>query len=60
MADDLKKTGKGDDARINVNQVHEVTYWSKTLDCTGQKLKDAVKAVGPMVRDVKDWLVKNK
>jgi hypothetical protein len=31
MADDLKKTGRQDDERINVDQDHEVTYWSQKL-----------------------------
>ncbi|HEU4443025.1 MAG TPA: hypothetical protein VFR83_13440 [Burkholderiales bacterium] len=28
MADDLKQTGKADDQRINVEQAHELSYWS--------------------------------
>jgi Protein of unknown function (DUF3606) len=31
MADDLKQTGKPDDARINVDQDHELGYWSEKL-----------------------------
>lgn len=59
MPDDLSKTGKGDDSRINVNQDHEVSYWSKTLDVSADKLKQAVKEVGPMVKDVKNYLGKS-
>ena len=29
MADDLKETGRQDDARINLDQNHEVQYWSE-------------------------------
>jgi hypothetical protein len=29
MADDLKQTGKPDDAKINVEQEHEVKHWSE-------------------------------
>ena len=29
MADDLKQTGKPDDARISVDQAHELGYWSE-------------------------------
>lgn len=58
MADDLKNTGKQDDARINVNQDHEVAYWTKTLGVSAEKLKAAVNAVGPMVKDVKKYLGK--
>lgn len=58
MADDLKNTGKQDDIRINVNQDHELTYWSKILGVSAEQLKAAVKAVGPMVKDVKKYLGK--
>jgi Protein of unknown function (DUF3606) len=30
-ADDLKQTGSQDDARINVEQEHELSYWSERL-----------------------------
>jgi hypothetical protein len=32
MADDLKQTGKPDDARINVEQDQEVQYWPMVKD----------------------------
>lgn len=60
MADDLSKTGKGDDIRININQAHEVSYWSRELNTTAEKLRRAVEAVGPMVANVKRWLNSNK
>lgn len=56
MTDDLKNTGKQDDIRINVNQDHEVAYWTKALNVSADKLKAAVKAVGPLVKDVKKHL----
>lgn len=59
MADDLSKTGKGDDSRINVNQTHEITYWTKALNTSPERLKKAVAAVGPMVKDVRKWLASN-
>ena len=31
MADDLQKTARQDDERINVNQDHELSYWSEKL-----------------------------
>lgn len=31
MADDLKETGKLDDQRINLEQDHELSYWSEKL-----------------------------
>lgn len=60
MADDLSKTGKQDDIRINVNQSHEVSYWTKTLNCSENDLRRAVAAVGPMVKDVRAWLAGTK
>lgn len=58
MADDLKNTGKQDDIRINVNQTWELKRWSEKLGVSEEKLRQAVKAVGPMVKDVKKYLGK--
>lgn len=58
MSDNLNKTGKGDDIRINVNQQHELNYWTKELGVTEERLREAVKAVGPMVADVRKYLSK--
>ena len=52
LADDLKQTGKPDDARINVDQEHELDYWSKRVRVSREKLKQAVERAGPMVKDV--------
>jgi hypothetical protein len=46
MADDLSNRGAQDRSRINVNEDHEVAYWTKELGCTAEQLKAAVKAVG--------------
>jgi hypothetical protein len=56
--DNTKKTGKADDVRINVNQDHELAYWSQKFGCTKQELRDAVKEVGVMVADVRKYLKK--
>ncbi|HEX8269776.1 MAG TPA: DUF3606 domain-containing protein [Flavobacterium sp.] len=58
MSDNLKNTGKADDIRINVNQEHEVRYWTKELNVTEDRLREAVRAVGVMVADVKEFLKK--
>jgi hypothetical protein len=58
MADDPKKTGRQDDQRINVEQDHEVRYWSEKLGVTATMLRAAVRAVGPMVEDVRKYLDK--
>ena len=51
MADDLKQTGKPDDARINVEQELEVRYWAKKFRVNGDEIRSAVKVAGLMVRD---------
>ena len=52
MADDLKQTGKADDTRINIEQDHEVSYWSEKLGMSRDQLRNAVAKAGPMVRNV--------
>jgi len=56
MADDLKQTGKADDQRINIEQDHELSYWSKELGVSREQLRNAVQQAGPMVRDVRRQL----
>ena len=56
MADDLKQTGKPDDARINVEQEHEVRYWSEKLGVSRDQLRQAVQRAGPLVKDVQRHL----
>ena len=46
MADDLKNRGAQDRARVNVNEEHEIRYWTEKWGVTPQALKDAVKRVG--------------
>jgi hypothetical protein len=52
MPDDLKQTGKPDDARINVDQDHELRYWSEKLGVSLHELRKLVQDAGPMVKDV--------
>lgn len=56
MADDLTRRVPEDPTKINVSQSWEVQYWTKKLGVTEQQLKTAVKAVGPLVKDVKRYL----
>lgn len=58
MSDDLKKKQPEDPSKININQVWEVNYWCNKFGVTETTLKQAVKAVGPMVKDVKKYLGK--
>jgi hypothetical protein len=56
MADDLRQTGKADDQRINVEQDHELNYWSKELGVSREQLRNAVQQAGPLVRNVRQHL----
>ncbi len=56
MADDLTKKGAADAQRINVNEGHELVYWTKALAVTPEALKFAVKEAGPMASDVRKFL----
>ena len=56
MADNLKDTGKPDDSRINMEQDHEVKYWSEKFGISRDELRKAVQAAGPMASDVQRHL----
>ena len=57
MSDDKTKTGHADRIRINVRQVFEVRHWTKAFGVTKASLLAAVKEVGPMVKDVRAFLI---
>ena len=48
MADDPSNRGQQDRQRINVNQEHEVRYWTEKLGCSADELRSLVAEVGPM------------
>ncbi|MGF6275886.1 hypothetical protein ABIB38_004292 [Massilia sp. UYP11] len=56
MSDDLNNRGQQDRIRINVNEEHEVRYWTQELGVTREELEQAVKTVGVMVDDVRKHL----
>ena len=56
MADDLWQTGEPDDQRINVEQDHELNYWSKELGVSRDELRKAVEQAGPVVKNVRQHL----
>jgi len=59
MPDDKSKTGKPDRDRVNTSEPYEVRDWAKKFGTTPEKLKAAVKAVGPMADKVKAHLKKS-
>lgn len=58
MSDDLSKRGPQDRSRINVNEPHELRYWTQALGVTESQLREAVKAVGPAATAVREHLGK--
>ena len=58
MADNTDDRGPRDRTRINVNQPHELQYWSRKLGVTEQELRSAVEKAGPMADDVQRHLGK--
>lgn len=56
MSDNLRDTGARDDSRINLNQPHEVAYWTKELNCSREELENAVLQVGSSAERVREFL----
>lgn len=56
MSDNLKIKRPLDAKKINVNEPWELDYWTKTLNVSADRLRQAVRAAGPMVDDVKRHL----
>jgi hypothetical protein len=56
MADDLTQRGPQDAARINVNEHHELRYWTQTFGVTEAKLRSAVAAAGTSTEAVRKYL----
>ena len=48
-----------DSSRINVNESHEVKYWTKELGVTKEQLQEAVNNVGTSSAAVRDHLKMN-
>ncbi|QWT20747.1 DUF3606 domain-containing protein [Bacillus sp. NP157] len=53
MSDDKNNRGPADAQRINVNEDYEVRYWTRELGISEEKLRDLVKRVGVMAKDVR-------
>lgn len=56
MADDLSNRGPQDAARINVNEQHELRYWTRTFGVTEARLRSAVAAAGTSADAVRKYL----
>lgn len=60
MSDDKNKSQGQDRQRINVNQDYELRDWSKSLNVTPERLKEAVAAVGDRAEKVREYLGQDK
>jgi hypothetical protein len=58
MSDDKSQRGPADAQRINVHEDYEVLYWTTVLEVSEEKLKETVKRVGVMAKDVREALGK--
>ena len=56
--DSKQNIGGQDRDRINVNQDYELQDWSDKFKVSREELKEAVKAVGTMAKDVEEYLKK--
>ena len=52
MADNLQNRGEPDRSRINLNEPHEVKYWTQRLGVSADELRAAVAAAGTQVEAV--------
>jgi len=46
MSDDLNNRGPRDASRINLQEEHEVRYWTKKFGVTREQLEAAVRTAG--------------
>ncbi|TDP00249.1 MULTISPECIES: DUF3606 domain-containing protein [unclassified Flavobacterium] len=46
MSDDLNKKGMQDRSRINMNEPHEVRYWTDKFGVTKEELQKAIERTG--------------
>lgn len=58
MSDDLNNRGQQDRARINLNEDHELRYWTEALGVSEARLRQAVQAVGVSADAVRAYLKK--
>ncbi|MDM0108832.1 DUF3606 domain-containing protein [Variovorax sp. J22R24] len=58
MADDLGNRGVQDRSRININESHEVRYWTQRFGVTEEDLRKAVAEVGVSVDQIAEHLGK--
>jgi hypothetical protein len=53
MLDDASELAPADPTRVNVNQAHELRYWTNALGVSADRLREVVAQVGTAVVDVR-------
>lgn len=53
MSDDKTRRGPADNSRIDIDEPHELRYWTEKFCCSAEELKAAVAAAGPSVTEVR-------
>lgn len=56
MPEDAKDRGHRNRDRIDITQEQVCRYWGEKLGVSSDKIRDAVKQVGPMAKDVEHHL----
>lgn len=56
MSDDTRNRSPQDASRISLSEDWEVSYWTKALGITRERLEQAVEAVGNSAAKVRDHL----
>jgi Protein of unknown function (DUF3606) len=56
LGNDGRLRGPADPKRIDVHSAAEMRHWVREIGRSAAKLNEAVKAVGPLVSDVRDYL----
>ena len=56
MTDNTKNVGSPDRDRIAMSEDHEVSYWTKALGVTKERLQEAVDTVGSSAAKVREHL----
>jgi hypothetical protein len=59
MPDNMDFRNAPDANRINVNETHEVRYWTQALGCSAEELRDAVRKVGTSAQAVRNYIQGN-
>ncbi len=54
MADDMSKRGQANRLRINVNEKHELAYWTEELGVSEPQLRELIHAHGALAADVRN------